>query len=190
MSRKRRAILASVWAFYFGVLLNSGFGPLRLTPYFLNSLFVLAVLCIPFLRTPLTDGRRLMDFVSAEAGRAFTQANAVLIAILIAPIALANLYQETTGDSRSLFLYKDVRRFPYNGHVYHVVYTNTGATDDGAVLVTRETPVAPFVIRVSRVYSASGCGDVEILRAEQSGFWIRGNGRMAVPEFVPDGPSR
>ncbi|MES2459011.1 MAG: hypothetical protein V4671_00400 [Armatimonadota bacterium] len=190
MSPKRRAALTLVWVFYFGVLLNSWFGPLRLTPYVLNYLFVLAVLCIPFLRTPLTDGKPLMDFVSAEAGRAFTQVNVILIAILIAPIALANLYQVTTGDNISLILYKDVRRFQYNRHVYHVIYTNMGATDDGAVLVTRETSVVPFMIWVSQVYGASGCGDVEILQLDKSGFWIRGNSRVAVPEFVADPRSR
>ena len=190
MSRTRRIALTLIWVFYLGVLLNSWFGPLRLTPYFLNYLFVLAVLCIPFLRTPLTDGKPLRDYVSAEAGRAFTQVNVVLIAIIIAPIALANLYQVTTGDNVSPVLYKDVRRFQHNGHVYHVVYSDVGATDDGAVTVTRETPVVPFLIYVSRVYSESGCDNAEILRSDKSGFWIRGNGRGAMPEFVPDRQSR
>jgi hypothetical protein len=189
MSPSRRAALTVVWTFYFGVLLNSCFGPLRLTPYGLNYLVVLAVLCIPCLRTPLTDGKRLMDFVSAEGGRIFTRVNVVLIAILIAPVTLANLYQAVTGSGILPVAFEDVRRFEYNGHSYHVVYSNFGAADEGAVAVERETPLLPFLIHISDVYSESASGDVEIVKTERSGFWIKGKRRSSIPQFVADAKS-
>ena len=186
MTQKRRAALTVVWLFYFGVLLDSCFGPLRLTPPVLNYLFVLAVLCIPFLRTPLTDGKRLMDFVSAEGGRIFTQVSVVLIAVLVTPIALTGLYNEVKGNDFSLTFCTNVRRFTYNGHTYHVVYENMGATDDGGVIVTRETPLIGPILYVSGIYWESACGDIEITRSDKSGFWIRGKGSNEKPIFVAD----
>ena len=190
MTRKRRAALTLLWLFYFGVLLDSWFGPLRLAPPVVNYLFVLAVLLMPFLRLPLTNGKRLMDFVSAEGGRIFTQVNIVLITILVTPVALVGLYNEMRGNNSSLTFCTDVRRFVYNGHTYHVMYENMGATDDGGVIVTREKALVGPLIYVSSVYGESFCGDVKIIRFDKSGFWLRGKGSRAEAKFVSDPQSR